>query len=104
MRRTVDFVLKLLGDGYTADEIVAESRDLQKEDVYQAATEGAWSASQDTAAFGCDLLADVHIAPRTVSVSTAVAALPGLHYFRPVAASPASLSWNRAPLRMFSRA
>jgi uncharacterized protein (DUF433 family) len=34
MRITVDFVLKLLGDGYTADEIVREYPELEKEDVY----------------------------------------------------------------------
>ena len=37
LRITVDFVLKLLGDGYTAEEIVAEYPELEKEDVYQAA-------------------------------------------------------------------
>lgn len=52
MRITVDFVLKLLGDGYTADEIVSEYPDLQKEDVYQAAKYGAWLASEKTAVFG----------------------------------------------------
>lgn len=45
MRITVDFVLKLLGDGYTADDIVREYPELEKEDVYQAATYGAWLAS-----------------------------------------------------------
>jgi uncharacterized protein (DUF433 family) len=37
LRITVDFVLKLLGEGYTADEIVREYPELEKEDVYQAA-------------------------------------------------------------------
>ena len=37
LRITVDFVLKLLGDGYTADDIVREYPELEKEDVYQAA-------------------------------------------------------------------
>jgi uncharacterized protein (DUF433 family) len=32
----VDFVLKLLGEGYTADEIVREYPELEKEDIYQA--------------------------------------------------------------------
>ena len=39
MRITVDFVLKLIGDGYGADDIVREYPELEKEDVYQAATE-----------------------------------------------------------------
>lgn len=37
LRITVDFVLKLLGDGYTADDIVREYPELEKDDVYQAA-------------------------------------------------------------------
>jgi uncharacterized protein (DUF433 family) len=48
MRITVDFVLKLLGDGYTADDIVLEYPELEKEDVYQAAKYGAWLASERT--------------------------------------------------------
>lgn len=48
MRITVDFVLKLIGDGYTADEIVKEYPELEKEDVYQAAKYGAWLASETT--------------------------------------------------------
>jgi uncharacterized protein (DUF433 family) len=48
LRITVDFVLKLLGDGYTADEIVREYPELEKEDVYQAAKYGAWLASETT--------------------------------------------------------
>ncbi len=48
MRITVDFVLKLLGDGYTADEIVGEYPELEKEDVFQAAKYGAWLASEKT--------------------------------------------------------
>jgi uncharacterized protein (DUF433 family) len=50
MRITVDFVLKLLGDGYTADDIVCEYPELEKEDVYQAAKYGAWLASEKTSA------------------------------------------------------
>jgi uncharacterized protein (DUF433 family) len=46
MRVTVDFVLKLLGDGYTADDIAREYPELEKEDVYQAARYGAWLASE----------------------------------------------------------
>jgi uncharacterized protein (DUF433 family) len=46
LRITVDFVLKLLGDGYTADEIAREYPELEKEDVLQAARYGAWLASE----------------------------------------------------------
>ena len=46
IRITVDFVLKLLGDGYTADDIAREYPELEKEDVYQAARYGAWLASE----------------------------------------------------------
>lgn len=48
MRITVDFVLKLLGHGYTADDIVREYPELEKEDVYRAAKYGAWLASEKT--------------------------------------------------------
>jgi uncharacterized protein (DUF433 family) len=48
MRFTVDFVLKLLGDRYTADDIVREYPELEHEDVYQAAKYGAWLASERT--------------------------------------------------------
>jgi uncharacterized protein (DUF433 family) len=48
LRITVTFVLKLLGDGYTADDIVREYPELEKEDVYQAAKYGAWLASEKT--------------------------------------------------------
>ena len=44
LRITVECVLKLLGDGYTAADIVREYPELAEEDVYQ----------------------DMHIAPRTV--------------------------------------
>jgi uncharacterized protein (DUF433 family) len=50
LRVTVDFLLKLLGDGYTADDIVLEYPELEKEDVYQAAKYGAWLASEKTSA------------------------------------------------------
>jgi uncharacterized protein (DUF433 family) len=50
MRITVDFVLKLLGDGYNADDIVRDYPELEKEDVYQAAKYGAWLASERTSA------------------------------------------------------
>jgi len=50
LRITVDFVLKLLGDGYTADDIVQEYPELEREDVYQAAKYGSWLASEKTSA------------------------------------------------------
>jgi uncharacterized protein (DUF433 family) len=52
LRITVDFILKLLGEGYTADEIVREYPELEKEDVYQAAKYGAWLASEKTTVVG----------------------------------------------------
>ena len=48
LRITVDFVLKLLGDGYSADEIVREYPELEKDDVFQAAKYGAWLAGGRT--------------------------------------------------------
>jgi uncharacterized protein (DUF433 family) len=50
LRITVDFVLKLLGDGYTAQDIAREYPELELEDVYQAAKYGAWLASERTSA------------------------------------------------------
>jgi uncharacterized protein (DUF433 family) len=50
IRITVDFLLKLLGDGYTADQIVREYPELELDDVYQAAKYGAWLASERTTA------------------------------------------------------
>ena len=50
LRLTVELVLKLLGDGYTADDIVREYPELEKEDVFQAAKYGAWLASGRTSA------------------------------------------------------
>mgnify|MGYP001609887020 CR=1 FL=1 len=50
LRFTVDFVLKLFGDGYTAEDIVREYPELELEDVYQAAKYGAWLASGQTSA------------------------------------------------------
>jgi uncharacterized protein (DUF433 family) len=40
LRITVDFVLKLLGDGYTADDIAREYPELEKEDIYEVAKYG----------------------------------------------------------------
>lgn len=52
LRITVDFVLKLIGDRYTAEEIVRDYPELEVEDVYQAAKYGAWLASEKTSAIG----------------------------------------------------
>lgn len=46
LRFTVDFILKLLGDGYTADDIVREYPELEEQDVYQAAKHGACLAEK----------------------------------------------------------
>lgn len=48
----MDFVLKLIGDGYAAEDIVREYPELEKEDVYQAAKYGAWLASEKTSVVG----------------------------------------------------
>lgn len=50
LRLTVDFLLKLLGDGYAADDIVEEYPELEREDVLEAARYGAWLASGQTSA------------------------------------------------------
>lgn len=50
LRITVEFVLKLLADGYSADEIVREYPELEKDDVLQAARFGSWLAGQRTSA------------------------------------------------------
>ena len=47
-RITVEFVLKLMGNGYTAEEIQEQYPDLERADVYQCATYGAWLASDRT--------------------------------------------------------
>ncbi len=52
LRFTVDFLLKLVGDGYTADDIVREYPELEKEDIYQAAKYGAWLASERSTVIG----------------------------------------------------
>ena len=48
LRITVDFILKLIGDGYTADQIVREYPELEQDDVYQAAKYAAWLANETT--------------------------------------------------------
>ena len=50
LRITVEFLLKLLADGYSADEIVQQYPEVEREDVFQAARFGAWLASQRTSA------------------------------------------------------
>ena len=47
-RMTVEFVLKLMGNGYTADDVIREYPILELEDVYACATFGAWLASDKT--------------------------------------------------------
>jgi uncharacterized protein (DUF433 family) len=42
MRVTAEFVLKFLGNGYTAEDIIQKYPELEKEDVYQAARNGPW--------------------------------------------------------------
>jgi len=48
LRITVEFILKLIGDGYAVDEIVREYPELERDDVLQAARYGAWLASERT--------------------------------------------------------
>ncbi len=50
LRFTVEFVLKLLGDGYTADDITSEYPELEREDVLRSARYGAWLASERSSA------------------------------------------------------
>ena len=51
-RMTVEFVLKLLGNGYTADDIVREYPELKAVDVYACATYGAWMVSERSLIIG----------------------------------------------------
>ncbi len=44
LRITVDFVLKLMGDGLEAEDIVREYPELERDDVLQAAKYGSWLA------------------------------------------------------------
>ena len=50
LRIAVDVVLKLLGGGYSVDQIVEEYPEIEKEDVLQAARYAAWLASERTTA------------------------------------------------------
>jgi uncharacterized protein (DUF433 family) len=47
-RMTVEFVLKLMGSGYTADDIVREYSLRQLDDVYECAAYSAWMVSEKT--------------------------------------------------------
>ena len=49
---TVEFVLKLVGNGYTADDIVREYPELEPADVYACATYGAWMVSNNNVSIG----------------------------------------------------
>ena len=44
----MDFVLKLIGDGYAVEDIVREYPELEKDDVYQAAKYAAWLTNETT--------------------------------------------------------
>ena len=52
LRITVEFVLKLLGDGLTTAEILDQYPELQEEDVHQAVKYEAWLASERTLVIG----------------------------------------------------
>ncbi len=51
-RMTVEFVLKLLGAGYTAQDVIREYPALELADIYECATFGAWLASDNTVSVG----------------------------------------------------
>ena len=51
-RMTVEFVLKLLGNGYTADDIAREYPEMEPADVYACATYGAWMVSERSLTIG----------------------------------------------------
>jgi len=48
-RITVDFVLRLIGDGLAPQDIVRDYPELTLEDIQQAARYAAWLASEHTA-------------------------------------------------------
>lgn len=48
LRLTVDFVLRLIADGYSVDDVVREYPELEREDVLQSVRYGAWLASERT--------------------------------------------------------
>lgn len=45
-RITVDFILRLIGDGLTSQEIIRDYPELSVEDIKQAAKYAAWLASE----------------------------------------------------------
>ena len=51
-RMTVEFVLRLLGAGYTAHDVVREYPILELADVYECASYGAWLASGNPVSVG----------------------------------------------------
>ena len=51
-RVTVEFVLKLIGNGYDVHDIEAEYPELTRDDVAQCAAYGSWLASGRFAAHG----------------------------------------------------
>ena len=51
-RITVEFVLKLMGNGYTTVDIVQAYPELHDADVRQCAAYGAWLASERTLSVG----------------------------------------------------
>ena len=51
-RITVEFVLKLMGNGYTTMDIVQAYPELDDADVHQCAAYGAWLASERTLSVG----------------------------------------------------
>ena len=51
-RITVEFVLKLLGNGYTVDDIVLAYPEIDEANVHQCAAYGAWLASERTLSVG----------------------------------------------------
>jgi uncharacterized protein (DUF433 family) len=48
-RITVDFILRLIGDGLTPQEIIRDYPELTGEDIKQAAKYAAWLASEQLA-------------------------------------------------------
>ena len=50
MRITVEFILKLIGNGQTVEEILRDYPELEREDVLQAARYGAWLAAGQASA------------------------------------------------------
>ena len=51
-RLTVDFILRLIGEGHTAQEIVRDYPELSPDDIKQAARYAAWLTSERLAGVG----------------------------------------------------